>query len=284
MKIIITESQHNTLKKHFINENDVYDLTPEEMEQVKESARKDALHQLQNLKNRVSELTKFVENFQNIDFSKLPPNVAELAKERLDVLYKENLRDLKHFKKQLEDFNLEDTIEKMVDWDLKSAGGLSYGFRYEKYRKEALNRKFTKEDIINLFVTSLEGGSNYWYYMELPDSINSYGDSTSEAVGNFILKGGTVPFYDVEMISDIEYRKKEGEYNIQGDIVNQKELDKDYEEALLGYVDMDSILEGINIIKKDYPEVWENILLEQEDASDADVFLQLCVMGEVVFG
>jgi hypothetical protein len=43
-------------------------------------------------------------------------------------------------------------------------------------------------------------------------------------------------------------------------------------------------LEAITIIKKEYPEVWENILLEQADAGDADVFLQLCVMGDVVYG
>jgi hypothetical protein len=40
----------------------------------------------------------------------------------------------------------------------------------------------------------------------------------------------------------------------------------------------------ISITKEDYPKVWENILLEQYDANDADIFLQLCVMGEVQFG
>jgi hypothetical protein len=281
MKIIITESQHNILKTHILKESNDYDLTPEEMEQVREDAKKNAIARLQNIKEKVEELTKSVEHLKGVDWSQFEPHIKETI---FNNYVKPQMRDLEHYKKELEDFDMEDTIEKMVDWDLKSAGGLSYGFRYEKFRKEALNRKLTKEDIINLFVTSLEGGSNYWYHMELPDNINSYGDSTSEAVGNFIMKGGTVPFYDVEMIGDIEYRKKRGEYNIQGDIVNQKELDKDYEEALLGYVDMDSILEGINIVKKDYPDVWENILLGQEDASDADVFLQVCVMGEVVFG
>jgi hypothetical protein len=47
---------------------------------------------------------------------------------------------------------------------------------------------------------------------------------------------------------------------------------------------MDKVLESIPIIKKDYPEIWERILLEQADAGDADVFLQLCVMGKVVYG
>ena len=74
----------------------------------------------------------------------------------------------------------------------------------------------------------------------------------------------------------------------------QKEEDEEYDEddytethsdnGLLGTVDMDSILEAITIIKRDYPDVWENILDEQYDANDADIFLQLCVMGDVVFG
>jgi hypothetical protein len=224
-----------------------------------------------------------IENMENIDFSKLTPDVAESVKERLDDLYKENLRDLKHNKKQLEEFDLEDAIEKFVNWDLNSAGGISYKFRYEKYRNDALNRKLTKEDIINLFVTALEGGSNYWYYIEFPDKVNT-GEPTSEAVGNFILNGGEVIFYDFEIMKDVQKKLSKGYYNIEGGIVDEKLFAEDKQEALLGYVDMNSILEGISITKEDYPEVWENILLEQYDANDADIFLQLCVMGEVVFG
>jgi len=47
---------------------------------------------------------------------------------------------------------------------------------------------------------------------------------------------------------------------------------------------MDKILDTIPVLKKNYPKIWENILLENADAGDADVFLQLCVMGDVVFG
>jgi Asp-tRNA(Asn)/Glu-tRNA(Gln) amidotransferase C subunit len=277
MKIIITESQH----KFLISEN--YDLTPEEMDQVREFARKTVTQRFEDLKKRVRELTKMIENMENIDFSKLTPDVAESVKERLDDLYKENLRDLKHNKKQLEEFDLEDAIEKFVNWDLNSAGGISYKFRYEKYRNDALNRKLTKEDIINLFVTALEGGSNYWYHIEFPDKVNT-GEPTSEAVGNFILNGGEVIFYDFEIMKDVQKKLSKGYYNIEGGIVDEKLFAEDKQEALLGYVDMNSILEGISITKEDYPEVWENILLEQYDANDADIFLQLCVMGEIVFG
>ena len=67
-------------------------------------------------------------------------------------------------------------------------------------------------------------------------------------------------------------------------IIDQKRFDEDIDETYLGYVDMDKILDSISVIKTEYPEIWENILLEQADAGDADVFLQLCVMGEIVFG
>jgi hypothetical protein len=275
MKIIITESQH----KFLISEN--YDLTPEEMDQVREFARERAVQTLENLKKNVSELTKRIEKMENIDYSKLAPDVAETLKETLDTLYKETSRDLKYNKKQLEEFDLEDSIEKLVNWDLSSANGMSYEFRYQKYKNEALNRKLTKENIIDLFVTALEGGSNYWYHIEFPDK---GGSTSSEEIGDLILKGGTVSFYDIELMKDIQVKTREGYYNIEGNIVDQTQLAKDKEEALLGDVDMNSILEGISITKEDHPEVWENILLEQYDANDADIFLQLCVMGEIVFG
>lgn len=145
--------------------------------------------------------------------------------------------------------------------------------RYEDDRIKAReSRTFNNEDIINLFVDALEGGSNYWYHIKhLPKDvvyqINELGTPTSEAIGQHILKGGYIQFYDAEGEDD------EDDYQ-------QQHSDKD----LLGTVDMDSILEAITLVKRDYPEVWENILDEQYDANDADVFLQLCVMGEVVFG
>jgi hypothetical protein len=145
--------------------------------------------------------------------------------------------------------------------------------KYEEERLKARESKtFGKEDIVDLFVDALEGGSNYWYELRhLPEELRykakEMGQPISEAIGEYILNGGYIQFYDGEE-----------EYD-----------DDDYQEihsekGLLGTVDMNSILDAITLIKKDYPEVWENILDEQYDANDADIFLQLCVMGEVVFG
>ena len=130
----------------------------------------------------------------------------------------------------------------------------------ERATAEAMKKGLTKEDIVDQFVTALEGGSNYWYEIQnIPKDV-SYDIKQnhipfSEAIGSHILKGGYIQFHDVE--------------------------DKN---ELLGTVTMDSILDAINTLKTEYPDIYTNIVLGDADASDADVFLQLCVMGEVVFG
>jgi hypothetical protein len=199
--------------------------------------------------------------------------------------FKQKIKEYEINKKNLENFNFEEKVKKAMEQDIYGgANTMSYNIRYKKYEKEALNRTLTKNNIIDLFVTSLEGGSNYWYYMDLPDNIKTYGQSTSEAVGEYILQGGEIYFYDVEEYENVVRNKEKGEYNIQGDLIDQKSYKEDLDDTYLGYVDMDKVLESIPIIKKDYPEIWERILLEQADAGDADVFLQLCVMGKVVYG
>lgn len=132
------------------------------------------------------------------------------------------------------------------------------------YENEKIERrktkKITKEDIINLFVTALEGGSNYWYYLPtIPNGVQEIqtetGMATSEAIGEYVLRGGYIQVNDAED-----------------------------EEEELGTVDMDSLLDAIQKIKADYPNVYENIIDEEYDAEDADVFFQIAVMGEITFG
>lgn len=135
---------------------------------------------------------------------------------------------------------------------------------YEDYEKEKIERrqtkKITKEDIINLFVTALEGGSNYWYYIPtMPNGVREIKAemnlATSEAIGEYVLRGGSIQINDAED-----------------------------QEEVLGDVDMDSLLDAIQKLKSDYPHVYENIIDEEYDAEDADVFFQLAVMGEITFG
>jgi len=135
---------------------------------------------------------------------------------------------------------------------------------HKEYEREKIERrktkKITKQDIIDLFVTALEGGSNYWYYIPtIPAGVRQIktetGMATSEAIGEYILRGGNIQINDAED-----------------------------EEEVLGTVDMTSLLEAIDLLKSDYTHAYENIIDEEYDADDADIFFQLAVMGEVTFG
>lgn len=284
MKIIITESQLKKIRL-ILKEDDQlneYGLTDDEMREVEKIVEEEVKDGIERAKNNIQELQKEIDLYSNFDFSEISDDTIR------DLVIKHFIepkkKELEKLKNGLEKADLEDWKQNLMQWHLYSAGGVGYSFRYNRYREEALNRKLTKEDIIDLFVTALEGGSNYWYYMDLPDNIKSYGQYISEAVGEYILQGNKVYFYDDELRSEVIRNFNKGEYTIQGDVIDQKRFDEDIDETFLGYVDMDKILDSISVIKTEYPEIWENILLEQADAGDADVFLQLCVMGEIVFG
>ena len=253
MRIIITEKQIKYLKSKFIFESDEvnqYGFTIDEMNQIEEFVKNNVRSYYEWLKNEVEKGKEYVSSMEKLTSSGSFKSDMEVYSYIIKE-FKQKIKDYEINKKNLENFNFEEKVKKAIEQDIYGgANTMSYNIRYKKYEEEALNRTLTKNNIIDLFVTSLEGGSNYWYYMDLPDNIKTYGQSTSEAVGEYILQGGEIYFYD----------------------------------TYLGYVDMDKVLESIPIIKKDYPEIWERILLEQADAGDADVFLQLCVMGEVVYG
>jgi hypothetical protein len=289
MKIILTERQVKYLKSKFIFESDEvnqYGFTPDEMNRIEEFVRNNVKEDYKYLVTQVEEgkaLPSTLEKIKN--HIKNNPDIDEKMFDYVIKDYESKIKEYERNKKSLENFDFEKYVKDGIERDIYGgAYTMSYNIRYEKYEEEALNRKLTKEDIIDLFVTALEGGSNYWYYMDLPDNIKTYGQSTSEAVGEFILQGGKIYFYDVEEYESVIRNKEKGEYDIQGDIIDQKRFNEDLDETYLGYVDVDKILEAITQIQNQYPKIWRQILLEQEDAGDADVFLQLCVMGEVVYG
>lgn len=147
--------------------------------------------------------------------------------------------------------------------------------KYEEERAEkAKNAQITKDQIIDVFVTAIEGGSNYWYYIldvpkEITYMVKEEGIAFSEACGKHVLNGGDLTIYDVEEVGDME------------DVDNDYAQDKP---KPLGTINMDSLLDAINIMKRDYPERYESIIMDEYDAEDADVFFQIATMGEIVYG
>lgn len=122
--------------------------------------------------------------------------------------------------------------------------------------------EFTKEQIKDVIVTALEGGSNYWYFLT-NDSVKAIRDKVSkeenkylsEAITDAIYKGAVIPIYDIENPND-----------------------------LLGTLSKDSVEAGIQLMINQERDEIESVLDDTYDAESADVMFQYFVMGEIVFG
>ena len=109
-----------------------------------------------------------------------------------------------------------------------------------------------------LLCCALEGGSNYWYLIELADK------NDAEFMHEAPMKGGWIEFS--AMGDDGEF----GDFWFGG--CNRFRLD------------WDSMIKGLKVMAAKYPEHMRNFLDENDDAETGDVFLQCCLWGEVVFG
>jgi len=117
----------------------------------------------------------------------------------------------------------------------------------------------------NIFVTALEGGSNYWYFLPSKEvkKIRKEVHKTDEpalSVAMFMAifdKGVEVAIHDIE----------------------------DPEECL-GTLSRASIMESLNVLadNENFRSFWELELNEDGDAESSDVIFQYLVMGEIVFG
>lgn len=118
------------------------------------------------------------------------------------------------------------------------------------------------QDIENVFITAIEGGSNYWYFLD-DDSIKAIRDKVShkenpylaEAFARAVELGAEVPVYDIE---------------------NNDEL--------LGTMSKDSISKGLKTaIEAQRHEIFA-VMKGDYDAGDADVLFQYMLLGEIVYG
>jgi hypothetical protein len=118
----------------------------------------------------------------------------------------------------------------------------------------------SREVLENIFVTAIEGGSNYWYYIpeseveKIEDDANGiWGKSFSERLFEVVYdKGIDIDIYDIENPDDI-----------------------------LGTLSRSTMEERLNACPS-----WALRLEmeEQGDANSSDVVFQCLTMGEVIFG
>lgn len=128
----------------------------------------------------------------------------------------------------------------------------------EDYIEVRATVRIPNEKIENLIITAVEGGSNYWAKFEFPDK---WKDKYKSYV-RIPFHGGEIEVYDIET----------GE--------------------LLGVLNQATLKTGLQLMadRKDMTgkqvpaRHFKNLATDTEDAETADVFLQLAVMGEIIYG
>ena len=106
----------------------------------------------------------------------------------------------------------------------------------------------------DLLITCVEGGCNYWSIFSRPEKYNNE-LTFSENVFDAIKKGQKIDVFDVE---------------------NQDEL--------LGFITMQAIENGEELLKSKRPDIISDIIGDSWDAETADVWLQYILFGEIVYG
>jgi hypothetical protein len=115
----------------------------------------------------------------------------------------------------------------------------------------------SNQQITDIIITALEGGSNYWYSLEMNsnNAAKSKDQSRAEFICEQVLKhNATFQIFDID---DDEH---------------------------LGELSKESIKKGIKLVKANYPEYIVDVKEGDFDAEIADIFFQYFILGEIVFG
>ena len=127
-----------------------------------------------------------------------------------------------------------------------------------------INQSISREVLEDIFVTALEGGSNYWYYLPEESIIairKAVPKSEDPYLSTAILKA--ILDHDVKVL------------------VN----DAEQEDELIGIISKSTMQARLQLLS-DSDSRWalESHVREDGDASSADVVFQYLAMGEVVYG
>lgn len=113
----------------------------------------------------------------------------------------------------------------------------------------------------DLLCTSLEGGSNYWYFIE------KFISPSKEALEAY-LQGRS-------MFRHLAYPMCGGALLF---------IDEEDPRSAGVYLNRLAIECGLLTMAEKFPRHWKDFISENEDADTGDVFLQCCLFGEVIYG
>lgn len=125
-----------------------------------------------------------------------------------------------------------------------------------------IEKQITQQHFESIIVGALEGGSNYWYWM-VPDEFRS---QLSEST-----KGEPLSM----RIAEALYNDPEFKMNV---------YDTEDANELLGTVTQQTMLNALATAADIYPNHFNDLMNEYDDAETSDVLFQLATMKGIVFG
>ncbi len=120
------------------------------------------------------------------------------------------------------------------------------------------------KNVANLLCAAFEGGSNYWYNIDKSHKPENF-DNTPPADKQF-----THISYPLNIGGHLVISVKEG-------------VDEEMEGKTF-ILDLATITLGLWKMAEKSPDHFSNFITENEDSTTADVFLQYCIFGEVLYG
>ena len=126
-----------------------------------------------------------------------------------------------------------------------------------------LKRTVDRDVLENIFITAIEGGSNYWYFLS---------DEAMAIIRSYVPKDED-PYLSTAILKAIE----------RGAVIPIN--DAENEEDVVGQLSMDLIATRLQKLH-DSDDAWalDDEMNEKGDASSSDVVFQYLAMGEVVYG
>ena len=142
--------------------------------------------------------------------------------------------------------------------------------------------EISAERVANLLVSAFEGGSNYCYMIESSKKPRKFETYCGVPAAKAIEESPKVTdgiACGPQIFSHVDYPMNPGGHLI----ISSTEEEEDRPKAKL---DLKAIQKGLQLFaeSKTYAHHWHDFLAENDDAITADVFLQLCLYGEVIYG
>jgi hypothetical protein len=120
-----------------------------------------------------------------------------------------------------------------------------------------------------MLISAFEGGSNYWYMIDRYD----YGEyAESDFVGNGKFANpeydGSLHLYLIPFVPGCAL------------II----VDYESDEKTPYRLDRPAMERGLKLMQENWPHHWKDFISEYDDSVTGDVFLQLCLFGDIVYG